>query len=128
MSKKNLLVASVGLCALLILLTERSFEYLHKNSLVTYEDTYLNSLFILLLATIISTAFIYVRPQAYNLWFHRFFIWYFPVAYLLTFSFPTYGGIMETTKSGASVMFGGLMIFITVVWVGYNFFSLPRQK
>ncbi len=80
------------------------------------------------MATIISVVIIYFRPQTYKFWFHRFFIWYFPVAYLITFMFPTYGGLMETTKSGGAVMFGVLMIFITIVWVGYSFIKSPKQK
>jgi hypothetical protein len=55
-------------------------------------------------------------------------MWYFPIAYLLTFTFPTYGGIMETTKSGAAVMLGTLMVLVTVVWVGYSYFRLSKQN
>ncbi len=128
MSKNNLLLVSIGLCVLLIILTDRSFEYFHKNILAAHEDLYFNSLFILLVSTIISVVVIYIRHQAYKLWFRRFFIWYFPIAYLLTFTFPTYGGIMETTKSGAAIILGALMLFITVVWVGYSFYKSPKQN
>lgn len=127
MNKNNLLIGSLVICFLIIVFTERTFDILHNNAFAKFEDTHLNSAFILLASTISSVIILYIKPIYYTLWFRRFFIWYFPVAYFLTFTFPTYGGIMTMTRSDAAVILGVLMIVVTIGFLLFTLFKNSKR-
>lgn len=129
MSKKYFLVVSLFFLALHALFNIFALDWYPFNLVSDLNGVWLepslNWSLTLVLTGLIGLIF---RNNYFHIWLRRFFIWYFPFAYLLTFTFPTYGGLMETTKSGAAIMFGALMVFVTVVWVGYSFIKQPKQN
>ncbi len=114
MKNKATFSSAFFLLLLLIFLTEPATKNFHKNIFRLIEETYLESLFILLIASVFSLFIgFFLSSSIYKKWFNKFFVWYLPSAYALTFLFPVTGYTMIYRYDAAVILSVG-MVLVTV--------------
>ncbi len=116
MTNKLLLGSATLLLIVIWFVTDPLTSSFHKNIFREWEEFSLEALFILLIGTVISSFVIFAIKGIFAIWFKKFFIWYFPVAYLLTFTFPTTGYTM-IYRFDAAVILSIIMVVVTLGFV-----------
>lgn len=116
MTNKFLLTIIAVLLTLVTLITEPFASRLHNNILRPFEESHLETLFVLLAGSFLSLLLTLKFKSIFKTWLKKFFVWYFPLAYLLTFTFPVTGYTM-IYRFDAAVLLSMLMVIVTVGFV-----------
>jgi hypothetical protein len=126
MTNKSFVGVLMGVITFLVLATDPSTIELHNNYLRHYEEIYLESLLLLITGALISSVVLLVSKFSFKIWFNKFFVWYFPVAYFITFLFPTSGYTM-IYRYDVSIILSGVMVLVTVsMIVAHKFCNRQR--
>ena len=125
MTQKTFTVVNILIILLLFVVTDPILKFLHNGLFSVYEP-YLEPIFLLSIASLVSSIIILIRKNRFQNWFNKFFIWYFPLAILITFMSPTSGYTM-IHRFDMAVLLGVIMAAVTLSTVIYAVYQGWRK-
>ncbi len=128
-SKFCLLISSFIAILLLIVVTDRTFFFLHAGMFNSYEKALLEPIFVWLIATFISTlSLFFVQAKVFSLWKKYIFSWYLPLGLVLTFlTSPNLSYAFPDRLGVATILSWGLVV-LTIVFIAGNLLYSSKKK
>lgn len=126
MTQKTFVIVNILIIVFLFTITDPTLNFLNGGLFSVYEP-YLEPLFLLSLASLVSAIIIFFRRNVFQNWYNKFWIWYFPLALLITFMSPTSGYAM-IHRFDMAVLLGSAMTVITLIMVFYNYLRSKKMS
>ncbi len=128
-SAKTLFLSMTALSALMILLTEPVFIWLHNGLFNNFEESILEPVFHWTLGIGVSALiFLFFNNNIFQNWFKKVFVWFVPLGLLITFSTRVYGGIPQPGRGETASLLSGLLVVVSIIFVVVHFIYEWKKK
>jgi|GEM_PF-1241027 len=116
MTNKKLLLFSFISGLFLLLITEPSFDFIHRGYFNSFESVLLAPLFFTLIFYFVSSGILlFFSDQIFKLWLRKIISWFLPLSIFLIWVLGSDGGSYVNPSSTDFAVFSGIVLVITTI-------------